>query len=61
MQVWLLVLDHIDKGNPDDWDRMVDTNVKGLLYVTRAVAPLMVARDKGYIFNIGSIAGKGSI
>ncbi|MCU0461476.1 MAG: SDR family NAD(P)-dependent oxidoreductase [Bacteroidales bacterium] len=51
--------EHIDKGNPDDWDRMVDTNVKGLLYVTRAVAPLMVARDKGYIFNIGSIAGKG--
>jgi 3-hydroxy acid dehydrogenase / malonic semialdehyde reductase len=52
-------LDHLDKGNPDDWDRMVDTNIKGLLYVTRAVAPLMVARDKGYIFNIGSIAGKG--
>jgi NADP-dependent 3-hydroxy acid dehydrogenase YdfG len=39
---------------------MVDTNVKGLLYITRAVAPLMVARDKGYIFNIGSIAGKGA-
>lgn len=53
-------LDHIDKGNPDDWDRMVDTNVKGLLYVTRAVSPLMVARGKGYIFNIGSIAGKGN-
>ena len=52
-------LEHLDKGNPDDWDRMVDTNVKGLLYVTRAVAPLMVARDKGYVFNIGSIAGKG--
>ncbi len=52
-------LEHLDKGNPDDWDRMVDTNVKGLLYVTRAVAPLMVAREKGYIFNIGSIAGKG--
>ena len=53
-------LEHIDKGNPDDWDRMVDTNVKGLLYVTRAVAPLMVAREKGYIFNIGSIAGKAA-
>jgi len=51
-------LEHLDKGNPDDWDRMVDTNIKGLLYVTRAVAPLMVAREKGYIFNIGSIAGK---
>lgn len=51
-------LEKIDRGNIDDWDRMVDTNVKGLLYVTRAVAPLMVAREKGYIFNIGSIAGK---
>jgi len=52
-------LAHIDQGIIDDWDRMVDTNVKGLLYVTRAVAPLMVARETGYIFNIGSIAGKG--
>ena len=51
-------LDHIDTGNIDDWDRMIDTNVKGLLYVTRAVAPLMVERNKGHIFNIGSIAGK---
>jgi NADP-dependent 3-hydroxy acid dehydrogenase YdfG len=53
-------LEHIDKGVIDDWDRMVDTNVKGLLYVTRAVAPFMVAREKGYIFNIGSIAGKAA-
>jgi 3-hydroxy acid dehydrogenase / malonic semialdehyde reductase len=52
--------DHIDTGNIDDWERMIDTNVKGLLYVTRAVAPLMVARNKGHIFNIGSIAGKES-
>lgn len=51
-------MDHIDAGNTDDWDRMIDTNVKGLLYVTRAVAPLMVARNTGHIFNIGSIAGK---
>jgi 3-hydroxy acid dehydrogenase / malonic semialdehyde reductase len=51
-------MDHIDEGNIDDWDRMVDTNVKGLLYVTRAVAPLMVAGNSGYIFNISSIAGK---
>jgi 3-hydroxy acid dehydrogenase / malonic semialdehyde reductase len=51
-------MDHIDKGNIDDWERMIDTNVKGLLYVTRAVAPLMVARNYGHIFNIGSIAGK---
>jgi hypothetical protein len=51
-------LDHIDSGNIDDWDRMIDTNVKGLLYVTRAVAPLMVTRNTGHIINIGSIAGK---
>jgi 3-hydroxy acid dehydrogenase/malonic semialdehyde reductase len=50
-------LSHIQDGDTDDWDRMIDTNVKGLLYVTRAVAPLMVARNKGHIFNIGSIAG----
>jgi NADP-dependent 3-hydroxy acid dehydrogenase YdfG len=51
-------LSHIQDGDTDDWDRMIDTNVKGLLYITRAVAPLMVARNKGHIFNIGSIAGK---
>ncbi|HPC97961.1 MAG TPA: SDR family NAD(P)-dependent oxidoreductase [Bacteroidales bacterium] len=51
-------MDLIQDGNIDDWDRMVDTNVKGLLYVTRAVAPLMVARNRGHIFNISSIAGK---
>jgi hypothetical protein len=51
-------LDHIQDGNVDDWERMIDTNIKGLLYVTKAVAPLMVARNKGYIFNLGSIAGK---
>jgi len=51
-------LDHIDTGNIDDWDRMIDTNVKGLLYVTRAVVPLMVKRNSGHVFNIGSIAGK---
>jgi hypothetical protein len=51
-------LSHIQDGDTDDWDRMIDTNVKGLLYVTRAVAPLMVKQNKGHIFNIGSIAGK---
>ncbi|HAM11121.1 MAG: NAD(P)-dependent oxidoreductase [Bacteroidetes bacterium GWE2_41_25] len=51
-------MDHIDKGNIDDWERMIDTNIKGLLYVTRAVSPLMAARNSGHIFNIGSIAGK---
>jgi NADP-dependent 3-hydroxy acid dehydrogenase YdfG len=50
-------MSHIDKGTIDDWDRMIDTNIKGLLYVTRAVSPLMVARNSGHIFNIGSIAG----
>ncbi len=51
-------LDHVDTGDIDDWERMIDTNVKGLLYVTRAIAPLMVSRGSGHIFNIGSIAGK---
>lgn len=51
-------MDHIDEGNIDDWERMIDTNIKGLLYVTRSVAPLMAARNSGYIFNISSIAGK---
>jgi 3-hydroxy acid dehydrogenase/malonic semialdehyde reductase len=50
-------MNHIDTGVIDDWDRMIDTNIKGLLYVTRAVSPLMVARNSGHIFNIGSIAG----
>lgn len=51
-------LSHIDNGDTEDWDRMIDTNVKGLLYVTRAIAPLMVLRNSGHIFNIASIAGK---
>ena len=45
------------EGNTDDWDVMIDTNIKGLLYVTRAIVPLMVARQKGDIINIGSVAG----
>jgi 3-hydroxy acid dehydrogenase / malonic semialdehyde reductase len=48
----------IQEGVIDDWERMIDTNVKGLLYMTRFVAPLMVERKKGHIINIGSIAGK---
>jgi 3-hydroxy acid dehydrogenase / malonic semialdehyde reductase len=51
-------LSHIQDGDIDDWNRMIDTNVKGLLYVTRSVSPLMISRNKGHIFNIGSIAGK---
>jgi len=48
----------IHEGNTDDWDAMIDSNVKGLLYVTRAISPLMVERKTGHIINIGSIAGK---
>jgi 3-hydroxy acid dehydrogenase/malonic semialdehyde reductase len=51
-------LDPIDKGNTDDWDTMIDTNVKGLLYVTKIVSNWMIAAQKGHIINIGSIAGK---
>jgi NADP-dependent 3-hydroxy acid dehydrogenase YdfG len=51
-------LDSIEKGSPDDWDAMLDINVKGLLYVTRAVLPQMVARKAGHIVQIGSTAGK---
>ena len=51
-------LDPIDKGDTDDWDAMIDTNIKGLLYVTKIVSGWMVARNSGHIINIGSIAGK---
>lgn len=51
-------LDPIDKGNTDDWDTMIDTNVKGLLYVSKVVSSWMVTQKKGHIINIGSIAGK---
>lgn len=48
----------IQEGIADDWERMIDTNVKGLLYITRAVAPLMIKNNSGHIVNIASIAGK---
>ncbi len=48
----------IQDGLTDDWNRMIDTNVKGLLYVTRAVTPLLIHNGSGHIINIGSIAGK---
>jgi 3-hydroxy acid dehydrogenase / malonic semialdehyde reductase len=51
-------LSTIQEGNIDDWDRMIDTNVKGLLYVTRCVAPLMIKEKSGHIINVGSVAGK---
>lgn len=50
-------LEHIDAGDTADWDAMIDTNVKGLLYVTRVVVPKMVAEGRGHVVNIGSIAG----
>jgi NADP-dependent 3-hydroxy acid dehydrogenase YdfG len=50
-------LSDIDEGNIQDWDEMIDTNVKGLLYVSREILPLMVKRKKGHVINIGSIAG----
>lgn len=50
-------LNHIQEGDVDDWERMLDTNIKGLLYITRRVAPIMIERGKGHIVNIGSIAG----
>ena len=48
----------IQEGLLEDWERMIDTNIKGLLYITREVAPLMVARQNGHIVNLASIAGK---
>jgi NADP-dependent 3-hydroxy acid dehydrogenase YdfG len=53
-----LGLSTIDEGDTDDWDTMLDTNVKGLLYVTRALSPLMREQQSGHIINIGSTAGK---
>jgi 3-hydroxy acid dehydrogenase / malonic semialdehyde reductase len=51
-------LDPIQNGNVDDWDAMMDINVKGLLYISRVVLPGMVNRKSGHVINIGSIAGK---
>lgn len=52
-----LGLERADQADPDDWDTMIDTNLRGLVQVTRAVLPGMVARDCGHIVNIGSVAG----
>ena len=49
-------LDKLQDGDPEDWDEMIDTNVKGLLYVTRAVVPGMVERGSGHVVNLGSTA-----
>lgn len=51
-------LDPVHKGNTEDWDAMIDINIKGLLYVTKAISPNMVERKQGQIINIGSISAK---
>jgi NADP-dependent 3-hydroxy acid dehydrogenase YdfG len=51
-------LEKLYQGNIDDWEEMIDTNVKGLLYVTRAVVPGMVERGRGHVINLGSVAGE---
>jgi len=51
-------LDKLHEGNFQDWEEMIDTNVKGLLYMTRYIVPGMVSRGRGHVVNIGSIAGR---
>jgi len=51
-------LAHIHDGSVEDWEQMIDTNIKGMLYITRLIAPGMVVRRKGHIINLGSIAGR---
>lgn len=51
-------LNPLHEGHIDDWDEMIDTNVKGLLYVTRAILPGMVERGRGHVVHIGSVAGR---
>ncbi len=51
-------LEPVQEGNLEGWDQMIDTNVKGLLYMTRAILPGMVERNRGHVVNIGSIAGR---
>lgn len=51
-------LNPVQDGVIDDWERMIDTNVKGLLYISRAIIPFMIKRKKGHVVNLGSIAGK---
>ncbi len=50
-------LDPIHQGKIEDWEEMIDTNVKGMLYMSRAILPLMVARGRGHVIHLGSIAG----
>lgn len=53
-----LGLNAIHEGEPEQWETMIDTNIKGLLFVTHAVVPLMIENGRGHIINIGSIAGR---
>lgn len=55
-----LGLDLLHEGDIDDWEEMIDTNLKGLLYMSRAFVPGMVERDRGHVVNIGSTAGRWS-
>lgn len=50
--------DYFDEANPDDWDTMLQTNVNGLLYVSKAIIPFMTKRNCGHIINLGSVAAK---
>lgn len=51
-------LDPLQEGAIDDWERMIDTNIKGLLYVSRTILPMMIENGSGHVINVGSIAGK---
>ncbi len=51
-------LEPVQNGELDDWETMIDTNIKGLLYISRKIMPIMIQRGSGHIINIGSIAGK---
>ena len=51
-------LNTLQDGDVDDWERMIDTNIKGLLYMSRAVLPMFVQQNRGHVINIDSIAGK---
>jgi 3-hydroxy acid dehydrogenase / malonic semialdehyde reductase len=51
-------LTDLHEGNTEDWERMIDTNVKGLIYISKAVIPRMIEQGQGHIINIGSVAGR---
>jgi NADP-dependent 3-hydroxy acid dehydrogenase YdfG len=51
-------VEKVQDANPDDWETMIDTNVKGLLFMTRAILPFMTQKNSGHIINLGSVAGR---